>query len=480
LVFVLFALGLMAKPMLITLPCVLLLLDYWPLGRMNAAWQIDPTAPTAKNADRQSTFRNGLRLLIEKIPLFLVAGADSVATILVQAKSLNVNEQLSLSWRIGNAMVSYVTYLEMFFYPVGLVIVYPRLPLELPPWTVAGSVLILVAIAAIVFAARRRCPYLLVGWLWYLGMMAPVIGFLQVGLTAVADRFTYLPQIGIVIALVWGVADLCRGWKYRSWACGAAAAIVLTALMGCAFHLTAQWRDNETLWKYVIRCMPDNVVAHCNLGNALAEEGRLKDAVAHIEDALAVAPTSSVANYNMGCILMVSGRLEPAKEYFTKALAANPNSGGACNRLGVIYAEQGEYDKAIAFFRKALEIDRNDPEANYDLGKALMADGQRDQANEVLREAKQIAPDYATSHRKLGAIVAARGRWVEAIEHYQRVLDAEPEDVETRLSLVDVLVKENRLREATVQVRAVLKIDPNNAEARQKLAALQAAIRRPK
>ncbi len=228
-VMVFFTLGLMAKPMLVTLPCVLLLLDYWPLGRMAAAHS------------GQRAFPISLRLVTEKLPLLALAAVFVAVTFWAQEEALEGKEGLSLWWRIGNAPISYVFYLGKLFCPADLTVLYPRPGLDLPLWKVCGSFLAVAGITTAALVWRRKCPYLLVGWFWYLGMLLPVIGLVQFGIQAVADRFTYLPQIGLEMALVWGVAGLSRSWPYPRWAYGIGSAAVLAVLATCA------WRQNVLL-----------------------------------------------------------------------------------------------------------------------------------------------------------------------------------------------------------------------------------------
>ena len=224
----------MAKPMLVTLPMLLLLLDYWPLRR----------------------FPFSRRLLIEKLPLFLLAVLSAAVTMWIQGEAVRLNSEFPLWLRIDNALVSCATYLVQLFYPLGLAAYYPYSLASLSPGVVAGAALLLACISAAAVACRRQCPYFLVGWLWYLGMLAPVIGFVQVGGQARADRYTYLPHIGLYIALVWGAADLCRWWPSRSRLGSVTSAIVLALLMGCAWRQTCFWHDSELLWRprWRVRC----------------------------------------------------------------------------------------------------------------------------------------------------------------------------------------------------------------------------------
>jgi tetratricopeptide (TPR) repeat protein len=473
LVALLFVLGLLAKPMLVTLPFVLLLLDYWPLGRMDLAGQ-EPspqdslpqgTPPQSPAIGRGASLKRFLWLLAEKVPLLIIAAAGCVITVLVQNTTLSINERLPLAWRIGNALISYLTYLENFFCPVGLAVMYPRLDAALPIGRLVAAVLVLVTITAAAILARRKCPYLLVGWLWYLGMSVPIIGFVQVGLTSVADRFTYLPQVGIAIALAWGAADVCRTWPYRRWICGIASTLVLTLLMAQAAYQTSFWRDSETLWNYTLRCVPDSGAAHNNLGDILAKEGRFDEAMAHFQKALTLIPDSAQPHYNLGHLLEIEGRPHEAEKEYLRALDLAPSYPLACDRMGIILTKRGQYPDAIAFFRRSLILNGDNVETRYDLAKAFAAIGRSEQADELRRQAAQTAPDFAVNQNALGLIVAGRGRTFEAIEHFQWAIEAKPDYVEARMNLARLRMKEERFSDAAEQFKAVLKIDPKSAEA---------------
>jgi Flp pilus assembly protein TadD len=334
----LFALGILAKPMLVTLPFVLFLLDYWPLGRLGEpCWSCR-------------------RLVIEKIPLFVLAAGDCLVTILIQDDALVSSEHLPLLWRLGNAAITYVTYLGQFFYPVGLVVVYPRPGLDLPLWQIGAACLVLVTLTTAAFLGRRRCPYLLVGWLWYLGMLVPVIGLLQVGCTSMADRFTYLSQIGPTIALVWGAADLCRSWPYRRWACGVASGLAITLLAGCAWQQTSYWRDSETLWNRALDCTTRNSWAHYNLGVTLMERGRSDEALKHFQETVNIQPRSPDALNNIGIVLGERGRLDEAVAHFRKALGYAPDCVDSHNNLANALKLQGKIAEAVRHWREVVRL----------------------------------------------------------------------------------------------------------------------------
>src|SRR5665213_3356046 len=284
-VLVFFVLGLMAKPMLVTLPFVLLLLDYWPLNRISF-----PHSPL-------STLHSSL---LQKWPLFLLVPAACVLTVFAQGHTPHAIQSLEsspISSRIDNALVSYVTYIGQMFYPSNLVVFYSRPTNGYPLWESIGAFLLLAGISLVAYILRQKHPYLIVGWLWYLGMLAPVIGFIQVGFQAHADRYTYLPQIGLYMMVAWGVTELAAHLRCHRVVLGAVAAMVIGVLAICSFLQAAYWKDSESLWTHTLVCAPDNLVARNNLGSVLMNEGRLDEAMAHFQKALEIHPRFAPVSY---------------------------------------------------------------------------------------------------------------------------------------------------------------------------------------
>jgi hypothetical protein len=368
LVIAMFALGLMAKPMLVTLPFVLLLLDYWPLGRFTSHWfprsawepaGCDAPCRAGRSHAERGNERNGGRqqclphLIAEKLPLLLLAAASCTVTSLAQRPSIAVSEFLPLSSRVANALVSNVAYIGQSFYPVGLAAFYPHPEDGLPTWKIAGALLVLGGVSAAAWIGRRRFPYLLVGWLWYLGMLVPVIGLVQVGDQARADRYTYLPGIGLCIALAWGGAAVGqkflsaeRNAGYRRWAGGVASALVLAALMACAWRQTSFWCDSETLWAHTVACTTHNATAQYNLGVTLAQRGDTAAAIRCFQATLAIQPRSADAENDLGVVLAMSGRLDEATPHFRAALRIRPDLTDAHNNLRMAIEQQNRFHRA--------------------------------------------------------------------------------------------------------------------------------------
>ncbi len=406
LVLLFFALGLMCKPMLVTLPLVLLLLDYWPLRRVvGGGWQV--TGPDSHVTHHASRITPQIgHILLEKLPLIGLAVASCVVTIFAQHEALQSFEHISLSLRVGNAPISCVAYLGQMFWPAGLAVLYPFTARGVG---VSGVMLALVLLAAIstgVFVLRRRCPCILTGWLWYLIMLAPVIGILQVGWQARADRYTYLPQIGLYLLLTWAAADLCAGWRHRRLVLGGLAAVILAALIFCARAQVVYWRNSETLWTHTLACTSGNDVAHNNLGIILAQKGLADEAIAQFRKALEVRPDNAEAQNNLGRALLQNGNADEAITHFQKALQINPGYAGAHNNLGNALLPKDRVDEAIIQYQTALQIKPDFAEAHNNLGNALLKVGRVDEAIAHFQEALQINPVYSQALSNLAWALA--------------------------------------------------------------------------
>jgi protein O-mannosyl-transferase len=389
-VVVLFALGLMAKSVLVTLPFVLLLLDYWPLGRMTSAMP------------RSAIWR----LVLEKIPLLVLTIAICVVTPLAQGSAMVALDAIPFPWRIANALVSYVTYLGQFLFPVGLALSYPHPGNSLPLWQVAAAILVLLGITVAAVWWRRRYPYLLVGWLWYVGMLVPVIGLVQVGQNARADRYTYLAQIGLGVAVAWGIAQAVAARPRLRPACGAAAVLVLSVLAACGWQQTSYWRDSKTLWTRSLACTERNHLAHANLALVLLEEGHSDEGIAHLQEALQIRPDYAKGHGNLALALTRANRTDEATLHYQKALALRPNDAIAHNNFGALLLQCGRLDEAIAHYRQAMEIDPQYPSAHTNLGLALYQAGQMAEAATELREAVRLRPNHLLALNQLAWLLA--------------------------------------------------------------------------
>lgn len=396
-----FTLGLMAKPMVVTLPFVLLLLDYWPLGRL----QPDQLAGTDSAISIRPSKLNSraLRLIWEKIPFFLLTAASSVVTFVVQESGGAVRnlDGLPTNVRMANALVSYVRYIGKMLWPQDLAVFYPHPGHTLPLWQIAGAGLVLFFITFAVLRAGQRYPYLVVGWLWYLGTLVPVIGFVQIGAQAMADRYTYIPLVGLFIITAWGLGDVTANWDHRRVAIPMATSLVLFALILCTHRQIQHWRDSITLFKHTLSVTTNNCIIHNNLGVAFLERGEIIK----------------------------------ASQQFTDALTVDPRSLKAHTNLGLTLVSMGDLDGGIAHYHRALRLQPNISEVHYNLSNALAQQGKVEEAMSHLYRALEIEPNHTKAHNNLGVIFARQGRFKEAIAHFEKALRLKPDFDQARINL---------------------------------------------
>ena len=335
---ILFTCGLLSKPVFVTVPLMLLLLDYWPLRRF----------------EQQLAIRG---LILEKIPLLILSLTVSVATITGQTGEVVSMEPLPFVWRVNNAFVSYVTYIWQMIWPARLAIFYPHPQNHLALWEIVVAIALLIAMTVLAFALRKRCPYLIVGWFWYLVMLAPVIGVVQVNLQGHADRYTYLAQIGLYLLVVWSIADLSLSWPYRRQILSVAASIVIVALAWSAWIQTAYWRDSESLWTHAIAVTSDNDTAQADLADLLLRRGRLSEAVFHSQEALRIRPGNADAHNTLGIALFQMGDLKDAVAHWKQSLEIQPGNMNAQTNLA--WALATAPDASLRDGTKAVELAQN-------------------------------------------------------------------------------------------------------------------------
>ena len=432
-----FALGLMAKPMLMTLPAVLLLLDWWPLGRIDTAGvycsaggnkeKFEIKQPTRREQSEKVCAMGGpfspARILLEKLPFIVLALASLSITFIAQHQAGYVAslQNVSLGSRIANALIAYVMYLWKMLWPAYLYIPYLYSDMQ-PWWKINGAFCVLAGVTFAAVKAARRRGYFLFGWLWYLGTLIPVIGCVQVGAQTMADRYTYIPLIGIFIIIAWGAAELCSGLRYSRAALGSAAGAILASLLACAYVQTGYWKDSISLWTHTLDCSSENYLARNNMGKALEDQGKLQEAIEQYERALEIKPDDAQIHNNLGITLAKQGKLNEAIEQSQRALEIKPDHAKAHNSLGFALARQGRLSEAIEHFERALKINPDDAQAHNNLGNALSEQGRLSEAIEHFERALQLNPDDAQAHTNLGITLAILGRSAEAIHHFQQAL----------------------------------------------------------
>jgi len=409
-----YALALMSKSMVASLPFVLLLLDYWPLGR----WQKPRQLP---------------RLVAEKIPLLALAAGSCIALALVPGFLQTYHPPLFD--RVGNALVAYTAYLPQMIFPRNLYIAYP-LPRHGPPmWQVFLALAFLAAVTAGAVAGRQKHPYLLMGWLWYLGMLVPVMGVVQLALFPHEDRYSYLPGIGLLVAGTWAAADLTAGWKHQRVVLGSVMVAAIGALSVCGYIQTSYWKDTETLWNHALACNPENTVAHFSLANEFALHGKLDQAIAQYRLALRTDPGNPVILNSLSQVLALNDKDDTALPRYQKAVELQPGDANAHLNLADFLQKHGKMDEAIIQYHQALQIDPKDASAYNNLGKALGMKGQDAAAIAQYEKAVELQPGYADAHFNLGNRLLSQGKLDQAIAHYRKALEINPNDAQARNNL---------------------------------------------
>lgn len=431
------ALGLLAKPMLVTLPFVLLLLDYWPLRRFRFGFQ--PTDREVPPFSRASF----LHLIYEKTPLFALSAASvTLSYISSQAMGFVIpTERVPYLLRIENALVSYVTYIQKMFLPLDLAVFYP-FPDRVPSWQFLGAAIILVCITLVILHEKGRAPYLLVGWFWYLGTLVPVIGLVQQGLwPAFADRFAYVPLIGLFMIIAWGCADLGTRWRSSKAFLAPAGALVLVALMTTTWAQVGLWSNSVSLLERAVHVTEGNHLAHYNLGYTLSEQGKIAQAIPHFEEALRIMPDNAQFHNGFGAAL-VEKDLNLALAHLSEALRLFPDYADAHNNMGLALSRQGRSARAYAHFQKAIELNPGESTFYYNLGNVQSAEEKFEEAISSYSQALQLRPDVDENlHLNLGYALFRLGRLKEALKQYDEILQRNPGSYKARHNRDMVLKK---------------------------------------
>jgi len=410
------ALGLLAKPMLVTWPFVMLLLDYWPLRRLqrfdtNGQWSVVGN------------------LLVEKLPLFALVAASVIITFLAQSYggAVRTFADAPFAFRLSNALVSYAKYLLLTFWPNNLAVYYPLAPTGIPAWQIIGAAFLLIGITALCFFQRRIRPYLIAGWLWFLGTLVPVIGLVQVGGQIMADRYFYIPSVGLFIALVFGLADIAKSWRVApavSAGIGGGVLLILATLTNAQIQ---RWRDSFTLFEHTLAVTPPNLHIEHNLGLAMGGNGRYDEAAAHFEKALQIDPNFYEGLVGMGVTRDLQGRPPEAIDYFRAAIRSRPDAPKAHVQLGLALWKQNDDQAALEEIRRASQLAPKDAEIRADFGLALELVGRIPEAIEQFHEALRLNPNSAQAHNNLGLALLTSGKARESIPEFEVALRLEPE-----------------------------------------------------
>jgi tetratricopeptide (TPR) repeat protein len=402
LVFLFFAMGLMSKPMLVTLPFVLLLLDYWPLRRLKFGQERGGSEISEKNTAKMSEV---FRLVLEKIPLFLLTIGSSIVTFRCAWCALDSSELFPLQVRLTNAMVSYLEYLGKMVWPSGLSILYAHPGYTLAAWKGILSGMALVGITIISIRLIRKAPYFAVGWFWYLGTLVPVIGIVQVGGQAMADRYIYIPLIGIFIIVAWGVPELISKWRHKEKVLSVSAGIIIPILLITTWWQVSHWKNSITIYKHAIRVTdkkyPNLALIHNNLGIALFAEQKNEEAISHFKMAIKLRPIHTKAHNNLGIALRAEQKKEEAISHYKMAIKLNPNYTKAHYNLGNALFSMNETEEAISHFKMAIKLNPNYTRAHYNLGYVLLQKGEMNEAVHHFRKTLKLRPDFVAARNHL-------------------------------------------------------------------------------
>ncbi len=487
----LFALGLMSKPMLVTLPFVLLLLDYWPLNRIS-----------------RFNWQTIYRLILEKIPFFFLAAVLSVVTFIAQHSSGAISSLtgISIKSRVCNALISYVQYIEKMFWPTHLAFFYPYpAHISISYAMISAGFLLAVTIFILLFSKKHR--YLFTGWFWYLGTLLPVIGLVQVGSQAMADRYTYIPLIGLFIIITWSLPEMLAKWSSRKAAIWISSLICISILAVCTFYQTRYWKDSLTLCRHALEVTKNNYQAHLCMVKPLLEQNRIDDAVLHGREAVRINPDDVHAINALGSALYKQGKIDDVVRCFRKVLEMDPGDPTANLNLAAVLVTKGSFAEAVAHYRiagsavntprihgdfgyalarlgqfrqaaqeyrKACSADSNDPNTLNDFGFALAHSGEYNEAISLYNKALQIAPDFVDARINLGFALAGSGKLQEAVKEYEKIMLIQPQNAAAHNDFGVVLFRQGKIDDAIAHFNQAVKINPNYTKAKNNLSAVLA------
>ena len=467
LVFFIFGLCIMTKPMVVTLPFVLLLLDYWPLERLN---------PGAGEKTQITDIRvSSGRLIAEKIPLFFLIGVLSVITFAAQKGGgvMSSLEKLSLSARTTNALNSYITYIAKMVWPTNLAVFYPHPGgnYSVVKVVVFAVLLVLLTILFVFILYRRK--YLAVGWFWYIGTLIPVIGLVQVGAQARADRYMYMSMIGLLFIFAWTAAELVQKWPGLRVVTSIIAVVIVAAFAVVTRKQLIHWKDSAALFRHAVEATSNNAVMHNNLANVLNEQGKTDEAIRHFQRSLQIKPNSPEVHNNIGNALTRLGRNDKAFKHYKEAIRLKPEFAVAHYNLGLTFYRNKQFDDAISAYQKAVDLKPNYADAWNNLGMAQAEVGDFEQAVTSYRQAIKIKPDFVVAHGRLGLALAELNKTEQAIEQFEFVLQARPDDYEMHFNIGFLFESKGNTQDAIEHYRRTLEINPDYQQARQRLERLE-------
>lgn len=499
LVLLFFVMGLMAKPMLVTLPFVLLLMDFWPLGRLQWGQEIE-------EGHIKTPKSSAVYLVVEKVPFLVITVVASVAAYITQRQGgvVPAMDFALLKMQTTNAIVAYISYIGKMIWPVKLAAYYPH-PGMLPVWQVVGAGFLITCVSVFGVWKWRKFPYFSFGWFWFLGTFVPVIGIVKIGDFFMADRFTYVPLVGLFVITAWGIPEFVALKRPNKTLLATLAAALLLILAAVAWRQTGYWKNDITLFERARKVTTNNYGAHNNIGTALVrqgcteeavdhylqalcikpdylkahfnlafvleKQGRTNESIAHYLEALRIKPDYVEALYNLGSVFYKQGHLNEAVVHYLAALRIQPDHVESHNNLGNVFYEQGRLEEAVGHYLQVLQISPDDVKAHNNLGNALVKQGRIEEAAAHYSEALRIQPDYDEAHSNLGNAFYKQGRINEAIEHYLEALRIKPNQSKLHINLGAALMKQGRTDESIEHYSTALRIKPDHVDAHYNLGA---------
>lgn len=439
LVFFVFVLGLMAKPMIVTLPFVLLLLDYWPLNRLR--W----------------------RTVLEKIPLFILTAVSCIVTYVIQQRqgATGLIKDLPVQYRLANAVVSYLRYIGKTVYPKHLAVLYPHPVDGLTMYQLIISLVVLICISGIIFYTAKHRRYLAVGWFWFIGTLVPVIGIVQVGYQAMSDRYTYLPSIGLFIIAGFSAAEIVDRWPNRKVTFGALAVLLLSGMLICTRTQVKHWQNNITLFEHAIKVTRNNAVMHNNLGTVFSKRWKMDEAISHYKKALQIEPDYALAHKNLGVVYNTRKNNSAAIIHLQKAISLEPGLNDAYYYLAKAFRSQRRFDKAEKYYRMALKFDNDKAKVFNNLGVVLNLQGKTKEAIESFRQSLQLNDDDARTHNNMAVTLESQGMLDKAIDHYRKAVQLEQDYTKAHNNLGMALKIQGKFSEALEHFRKAAYLNPN-------------------
>jgi protein O-mannosyl-transferase len=469
-----FILSLLSKPMLVTMPFLLLLLDYWPLGRIAGRLRPFPESSPAPEA-------SWTRLIMEKIPLIVLCAASSAVTVVAQKHGNALAEDsLSLGLRLANAAVGYVRYLGKTFWPGSFSVFYPHPGPSLPTWQAVGAFLFLLLITTLVLLRLRQSPWLAVGWFWFMGTLVPVIGLVQVGAQSIADRYTYFPLIGVFLMIAWEAPEVSKGLRIGPRALWIASSLVILVLAGLTWRQLGFWRNDETLFRHALSVTKNNCVAQASLAEALLRKGDLDEAYGYFQSTLRLCPKDEQSWYNLGVLQKDRGELPEAEYSFREALRLKPKYTMAWSNLCVVYLASGRVPEAIDALLEATRLAPGDASIQFNLGSVYGKAGRFAEAVDAYRKAVQLKPDYADAWNNLGIAYKNLGRISEAAAAFLRAAQIRSDDPVAWYNLGILYSKAGEFSDAAAAFREAARLGPDHAASWYQLGLAYASMGKPR